>query len=202
MKAYKGFDENLHWKFNNKEFEFNVCYFLSPNNHENCFNAYLNPIDILKDYPNDGKNKYAIINCHGETLNNSEILATLVKSIDFVSYDELLKHCSGMITECNGDVKWYQLGKLHRDNDLPAIIDSKGNKLWYQYGKLHRENNLPAIIYVNNNMEWYYDGLKINYIYENLEINFDNNDLSYIIFIKWYPFIISLVIMIYMSIIL
>ncbi len=37
-------------------------------------------------------------------------------------------------------------GELHRDNDMPTIIDANGNQLWYQNGKRHRDNDMPAII--------------------------------------------------------
>ena len=45
-----------------------------------------------------------------------------------------------------GDKYWYKNGKLHRDNDLPAVEQSNGNKYWHKNGKLHRENG-PAIEY-------------------------------------------------------
>ena len=51
--------------------------------------------------------------------------------------------------------KWYYKNKIHRDNDLPAVIRSNGDQEWYQNGKLHRDNDLPAIINVNNSVIWY-----------------------------------------------
>jgi hypothetical protein len=45
----------------------------------------------------------------------------------------------------DGTQKWYLDGKLHRDNDLPAIMDANGNQAWFQNGELHRDNDLPAI---------------------------------------------------------
>lgn len=38
--------------------------------------------------------------------------------------------------------------KVHRDNDLPAIIYKNGTRKWYQNGNLHRDNNKPVIEYV------------------------------------------------------
>jgi hypothetical protein len=49
-------------------------------------------------------------------------------------------------------------GKLHRDNDLPAIEDAYGDKLWYINGKLHRDNGLPAVEYSNGSKEWCVNG--------------------------------------------
>ena len=62
------------------------------------------------------------------------------------------------IIRSDGSKEWYQNGKLHRDNDQPAIICSNGNQTWYQNGKLHRDNDQPAIIYPNGKKEWYQNG--------------------------------------------
>ena len=74
----------------------------------------------------------------------------------------------------NGEKFWFQNGKLHRDNDLPAIeyangdsyerelcsiqSGTEGSKQWYQQGKCHRDNDLPAIEWVNGTKEWYQNG--------------------------------------------
>lgn len=51
----------------------------------------------------------------------------------------------------------YYLNKLkHRDNDLPALINSNFKK-WYQYGKLHRSDDKPAVI-SNNLKMWLING--------------------------------------------
>lgn len=50
--------------------------------------------------------------------------------------------------------EYHKNGKLHKDNDKPAIIrydHSRGNcyvsvELFYKNGKLHRDNNMPAIV--------------------------------------------------------
>lgn len=50
---------------------------------------------------------------------------------------------------------WYHAGKLHRDNDLPAI-EHDNFKIWFQNGKRHRSNDLPAVEYTNGRrFEWY-----------------------------------------------
>jgi len=36
---------------------------------------------------------------------------------------------------------WYQNGKLHREDNLPAIIYPDGTQYWYQNGKCHREHD-------------------------------------------------------------
>lgn len=69
------------------------------------------------------------------------------------------------IIRANGSTCWYNMNKLHRDNDLPAIIN-EDKKYWYYEGKLHRENNLPAVMHNNGYNIWYIDGVfyQHNYI--------------------------------------
>jgi hypothetical protein len=58
-----------------------------------------------------------------------------------------------------GDHKWYnRAGQLHRDGDLPAIIDSSGGKHWCKNGIRHRDGDLPAAIYTNGCLLYYKDG--------------------------------------------
>jgi hypothetical protein len=59
----------------------------------------------------------------------------------------------------NGNQFWYQNGKYHRDNDLPAIIFICGSQYWYKNGLRHRDNDLPAVIYANGDQTWYQNGL-------------------------------------------
>lgn len=59
----------------------------------------------------------------------------------------------------NGTKMWRNKeGKLHRDNDLPAVVINSGGGrlLWFQNGKLHRDNG-PAAIYEGGE-EWYKNG--------------------------------------------
>ena len=53
---------------------------------------------------------------------------------------------------------WYQNGLKHRDNDLPAVIDSFGTQIWYQNGRYHRNNDQPAILWYNESKLWYQNG--------------------------------------------
>jgi hypothetical protein len=64
-----------------------------------------------------------------------------------------------MKTDARGNKKWYNAnGKLHRDNDLPAIENANGDKEWYVNEKLHRENNLPAIENADGIKAWCVNG--------------------------------------------
>jgi hypothetical protein len=51
------------------------------------------------------------------------------------------------------------LGILHRDNDLPAVICTNDRLHWYKNGQLHRDGDRPAVIYITtNHMMWCKNG--------------------------------------------
>ena len=58
----------------------------------------------------------------------------------------------------DGTEYWYNSeGKLHREGDKPAIIESDGYKSYCINGKHHRENG-PAVIHPNGNVEYWLNG--------------------------------------------
>lgn len=57
----------------------------------------------------------------------------------------------------NNETTYYSLGKKHRVNGY-ATLTKDGGKLWYQDGKLHRDDDLPAVIWANGNRSWYNKG--------------------------------------------
>lgn len=61
----------------------------------------------------------------------------------------------------NGVLRWYVHGKLHRDGDLPAIVWAGGDQEWWQHGKRHRDGDLPAKIYKDGTQEWWLHGVKV-----------------------------------------
>jgi len=64
------------------------------------------------------------------------------------------------VIQTNGIQRWYKNGQSHRDNDLPAIISPNGYQGWYKHDELHRDNDLPAVIETNGTQEWYKNGVK------------------------------------------
>ena len=50
-------------------------------------------------------------------------------------------------------------GKLHRDNDLPAVVEINGGKAWCINDQLHRTNG-PAVIRFNGDKQWYLKGIE------------------------------------------
>jgi hypothetical protein len=59
----------------------------------------------------------------------------------------------------NGNFLWYYRDKLHRDEDKPAIEWSNGDKYWYMHGKHHRENDKPAAEWDGSKF-WYYNDIR------------------------------------------
>jgi hypothetical protein len=62
----------------------------------------------------------------------------------------------------DGDKEWYQNGQRHRDNDLPAYERADGSKAWWQNGLRHREDG-PAIEWANGRKEYWLDGKEYTY---------------------------------------
>jgi hypothetical protein len=60
--------------------------------------------------------------------------------------------------------EWYVDGKLHRDNDQPAVVKIGFVREWYRHGLLHREYDKPAIINDSRLFNaWYVNGLLHRY---------------------------------------
>ncbi len=49
-------------------------------------------------------------------------------------------------------------GDRHRNDDLPAFIDSNGYREWSQHGEYHRDDDKPAKVFACGSKEWYKDG--------------------------------------------
>jgi hypothetical protein len=64
----------------------------------------------------------------------------------------------------DGDHIWRRRGLHHRDHDLPAIICSDGGQYWCQHGVPHRDNGLPAAIYADGSMAWYQHGVEVSFM--------------------------------------
>ena len=62
-----------------------------------------------------------------------------------------------LVDVCNSIKEWHQRGELHRDNDLPAVISGLHTE-WWQHGQLHREQDMPAVIFADGYREWYQHG--------------------------------------------
>jgi len=63
---------------------------------------------------------------------------------------------NGKYTDEYGTKRWYQNGKLHRDN-APAVIWASGDEYWYQNGTLYRYDG-PAVIFTDGTGYWYHHG--------------------------------------------
>lgn len=65
------------------------------------------------------------------------------------------------VIHANGVQMWFQHGKPHRDADRPACTDWNGTQNWWRNGKRHRDSNLPAVVSLFGYREWWNDGKKI-----------------------------------------
>ena len=74
--------------------------------------------------------------------------------ITYINYNQ------HFIKDKDKTLRWYQNDELHRDNDLPAMIQSDGTQCWYQNDQLHRDNFLSAIISDDGKMKWYKNGIR------------------------------------------
>jgi hypothetical protein len=66
----------------------------------------------------------------------------------------------GRWVELNGVVRFYKDGKLHRDNELPAVEYPSGIKYWMKDGKGHRLTG-PAEIYPEGEEGYYINGKQL-----------------------------------------
>lgn len=57
-----------------------------------------------------------------------------------------------------GNVRFLRNGKLHRDGDLPAVMEIDGSKEWYKNGLAHRDGDEPAVIYPGFYKAWAKNG--------------------------------------------
>ena len=70
--------------------------------------------------------------------------------LDLIKYDITINSFVTITYRVNGEI--------HRDNDLPAVIQADGTKWWYIDNKLHRDNDQPAVIDADGTKYWYIDG--------------------------------------------
>ena len=94
---------------------------------------------------------------------SSKTIETICKNIFKNTIEWLDKQCIKYELLVTREIKdeaeeWFQNGKRHRDNDLPAVIKSDGKKEWWQNGELHRDNDLPAVIRSDGGQFWYKNG--------------------------------------------
>jgi hypothetical protein len=82
-----------------------------------------------------------------------------LKSVNDIIYinDEI---AHGVYVDSCGDMYWYKEGKLHRDNDQPAIVYKCDTRCWCKDGVFHRDNDKPAVIHSNGDKRWYKYGTR------------------------------------------
>ena len=144
--------------------------------------SFLHPEDIYRCYDCFLKNLYNhigfVVNCTSiishelvAWFQQKQIKINLLKH-EFKSFVSHAWYTNGKlhsndnqpaIIYLNGTQCWYHYDQRHRDNDLPAVIYDDGSQLWFQNDELHRDNDQPAKIITNKNITnkslyWYQHG--------------------------------------------
>jgi len=84
----------------------------------------------------------------------------LMKMVNMMSTALTFDILSELPPEIDDDgTMWYrnEVGKLHRDNDQPALVFVDGSKVWFKNGKKHRDDGKPAMV-LTGVTKWYKDG--------------------------------------------
>lgn len=88
-----------------------------------------------------------------------------IYNLDDINYCLYSTIYNSFFIKPNNYIKYYNKnGFLHRDGDLPAVIDVKGNNVYYyKNGKYHRDddlngNLLHAVIWSNRHFHYYKEG--------------------------------------------
>jgi len=58
-------------------------------------------------------------------------------------------------------IRYFYKNKLHRENDLPAVMHIEGNIFYYKNGGLHRDGDNPNVIYSDGYKQYWKNGIKI-----------------------------------------
>jgi hypothetical protein len=90
-----------------------------------------------------------------------KIQVTDCSYIGFYNENGQLHNPSGPAIKRKRYTSWWLNGKLHREDNLPAVEWDNGEKQWYFNGYLHRDDG-PAISYPNGLKEFYVFG---KYVY-------------------------------------
>jgi len=109
----------------------------------------------------DDEHDLAEIRLEGRILgfgNDVRTIGPVMTIIRILTSEEKHACGTGVVFRPNGVQEWYKDGKLHRDDDLPAVIRTNGKREWYRLGKLHRDNNLPAVVYADESRAWFVHG--------------------------------------------
>jgi len=98
-------------------------------------------------------------NYSGTILAEMRLEGTNVTMVRILKGNERKEACTGCFPGKRGSLEWYVRGRLHRNDDLPAVIRSDGKQSWYRHGQRHRDNGLPAVInLVHGVQKWYVAG--------------------------------------------
>ena len=95
---------------------------------------------VLDSAPREGK----MGDCE---LFGGERIIFSIKVVGELTPEEFVALQSGSSTNSSGTTHYYKAGKLHRDGDLPAVINTReGLEEFWRDGEKHRDGDLPAVV--------------------------------------------------------
>jgi hypothetical protein len=112
---------------------------------------------VHDDDADDGK----VVSCYMKVLARMSWAEAIAEAGMWRGRSYALEGDTVAITWPNGDLEWRRHGVLHRDGDLPALVEMKEGHWWSQHyyvdGRRHRAN-APAVIYRDGRRQWYDNG--------------------------------------------
>ena len=75
------------------------------------------------------------------------ITNTIFIRINLARYIEITDH-----------IEYFKNGKLHHNEDKPALIHADGTLKYYKNGRLHRDGDKPAVVHIDGYKEYWKNG--------------------------------------------
>ena len=91
-------------------------------------------------------------------MNKKQVLFDLRNHLKFLTADEINEVLNDDVLSIE-ETKHYLIIKFSGNRKLRIWKD--GSKAWFLNGKLHKENDQPAVIHANGLIEWCVNGRKI-----------------------------------------
>lgn len=64
------------------------------------------------------------------------------------------------VLEPTGRRQWWKYGYKHRADDQPAVVVPGYKQEWWMHGRLHRDGNKPAVVWHSGTLEWWQNGVR------------------------------------------
>lgn len=100
------------------------------------FHYCRNSMDVIKYYGVDDNIVYHRIYAESEIIEEEyKCVCSVITIYDEVSFAQLHQEMPSYIKRTNGTQEWYLHGRLHREDEQPAVICTNGRLEWYSFGR-------------------------------------------------------------------